>query len=93
MCYGHRVCSNQRCPFIVFLQGKRALLYLCRKLPSISKITPSNSGNSSSCSSSSSSGASGSGSDSTSNCGSSSKILTWTGKYKLGAIAGARVGK
>ena len=25
-------------------------------------------------------------------CG-SSKILTWTGKYKLGAIVGARVGK
>ena len=23
----------------------------------------------------------------------SSEILTWTGKYKLGAIAGARVGK
>ena len=27
-----------------------------------------------------------------SSCG-SSKILTWTGKYKLEAIAGARVGK
>ena len=27
-----------------------------------------------------------------SSCG-SSKILTWTGKYKSGAIAGARVGK
>ena len=27
-----------------------------------------------------------------SSCG-SSKILTWTGKYKSGAIAGARIGK
>ena len=30
---------------------------------------------------------------STSSSCSSSKILTWTGKYKSGAIAGARVGK
>ena len=86
MCYEHRGCSNQRCPFIVFLLGKSALLYLCRTLPSISKITPS--GNSSS--SSSSGGGSGSGSDSTSSCGSSSKIFAWTGKYKLGAIAGGQ---
>ena len=28
-----------------------------------------------------------------SGCGSSSKILFWTGKYKLGVIAGVRVGK
>ena len=35
---------------------------------------------------------SGSDSDSTSGCG-SSNILTWTGKYKLGVIAGARVRK
>ena len=47
---------------------------------------------SSSSNSSGSSGSSGSDSDSTSNCG-SSKILTWTGKYKKGAIAGARIGK
>ena len=47
---------------------------------------------SSSSNSSGSSGSSGSDSDSTSNC-SSSKILTWTGKYKKGAIAGARIGK
>ena len=46
----------------------------------------------SSSNSSGSSGGSGSDSDSTSNCG-SSKILTWTGKYKSGAIAGARIGK
>ena len=39
-------------------------------------------------------GGSGSGSDSTSACGSNSiKILSWTGKYKLGAIAGVRIGK
>ena len=39
-------------------------------------------------------GGSGSGSDSTSTCGSNSvKILPWTGKYKLGAIAGVRIGK
>ena len=47
---------------------------------------------SSSSNSSGSSGSSGSDSDSTSNCG-SSKILTWTGKYKKGAIARARIGK
>ena len=47
---------------------------------------------SSSSNSSGSSGSSGSDSDSTSNC-SSSKIFTWTGKYKKGAIAGARIGK
>ena len=50
----------------------------------------SGSGNSCGCSGG---GGSGSVSDSTSGCVSSSKILTWTGKYKLGAIAGARVGK
>ena len=50
------------------------------------------SGNNSSCNRSG--GGSGSGSDSISGCGSSSsKILTWTNKYKLRAIAGARVGK
>ena len=38
-------------------------------------------------------GGSGSSFDNTSGSGSSSKILTWTGKYKLGAIAGARVVK
>ena len=43
--------------------------------------------NSSSCS-----GCNGSDGDSTSSCG-SSKILTWTGKYKSGAIAGATVGE
>ena len=47
---------------------------------------------SSSSNSSGSSGSSGSDSDSTSNC-SSSKIFTWTGKYKKGAIARARIGK
>ena len=47
---------------------------------------------SSSSNSSGSSGGSGSDSDSTSNCG-SSKIFTWTGKYKSGAIAGARISK
>ena len=46
----------------------------------------------SSSNSSGSSGGSGSDSDSTSNCG-SSKIFTWTGKYKSGAIAGARISK
>ena len=52
----------------------------------------SGSDNSSSCSRSG--GGSGSGSDSTSGCcSSSSKILIWTGKYKLRAIAAARVGK
>ena len=55
-------------------------------------ISSSETGNSSS-SCSRSGGASSSGSDSTSGCGSSGKILTWTGKYKLGAIAGSRVGK
>ena len=35
---------------------------------------------------------SGRGSGSTSRCASKTKILTWTGKYKLGAIAKARVG-
>ena len=50
----------------------------------------SSSGNSCGCSGG---GGSGSVSDSTSGCGSTSKILTWIGKYKLGAIAGARVGK
>ena len=54
-------------------------------------IIISSCGNSGSCSSSG--GVSSSGNDSTSNCGSSSKILSWTGKYKLGAIAGVRVGK
>ena len=43
--------------------------------------------NSSSCS-----GCNGSDGDSTSSCV-SSKILTWTGKYKSGAIAGATVGE
>ena len=43
--------------------------------------------NSSSCS-----GGNGSDGDSTSSCG-SSKILTWTGKYKSGAIVSATVGK
>ena len=57
-----------------------------------SLVIISSSGNSSSCSRS----GFGSASDSTSTCGSSSsssKILPWTGKYKLGAIAGVRVGK
>ena len=54
-------------------------------------IFSSSSGNSSSCRRSG--GGSSSGSDSTSSCVSSSKILPWTGKYKLGAIAGVRVGK
>ena len=31
--------------------------------------------------------------NSTSNSCGSSTVLTWTGKYKSGAIAGARVGK
>ena len=44
-------------------------------------------------SSCSSGGGSSSGSDSTSNCGSSSKILSWTDKYKLGAIARVRASK
>ena len=47
---------------------------------------------SSSNSSSSSSGGSSNASDGTSSCG-SSKILTWTGKYKSGVMAGARVNK
>ena len=42
--------------------------------------------------SSSSSGGSSNASDGTSSCG-SSKILTWTGKYKSGVMAGARVNK
>ena len=54
-------------------------------------IFSSSSGNSSSCSSSG--GGSSNGSDSASTCGSSSKILSWTGKYKLRAISGVRVGK
>ena len=44
-------------------------------------------------SSCSSGGGSSSGSDSTSNCGSSSKIQSWTDKYKLGAIARVRASK
>ena len=36
----HRACSNHRWPFIVFLSGKSALLYLCHMLPSISKKKP-----------------------------------------------------
>ena len=40
-----------------------------------------------------SSSGSGNDSDSTSGCSSSSNILTWTGKYKLGVIVGARVRK
>ena len=52
----------------------------------------SSSGNGSSCSRSG--GGRGSGCDSTSTCGSStSKNLSWTGKCKLGAIGGVRVGK
>ena len=47
---------------------------------------------SSSSNSSSSSGGSSNASDGTSSCG-SSKILTWTGKYKSGVMAGARVNK
>ena len=47
---------------------------------------------SSSSNSSSSSGESSNASDGTSSCG-SSKILTWTGKYKSGVMAGARVNK
>ena len=50
----------------------------------------SGSGNINSCSKSDI--GSGSDSDSTSGCG-SSNILTWTGKYKLGVIVGARVRK
>ena len=42
--------------------------------------------------SSSSSGGSSNASDGTSSCG-SSKILTWTGKYRSGVMAGARVNK
>ena len=49
------------------------------------------SGNGSSCSRSG--GGSGSGSDRTSGCGISSKNLTRTGKYELGAVVGARVSK
>ena len=47
---------------------------------------------SSSSNSSSSSGGSSNASDGTSSCG-SSKILTWTGKYKSGVMAAARVNK
>ena len=47
---------------------------------------------SSSSNGSSSSGGSSNASDGTSSCG-SSKILTWTGKYKSGVMAGARVNK
>ena len=47
---------------------------------------------SSSSNSSSGSGGSSNASDGTSSCG-SSKILTWTGKYKSGVMAGARVNK
>ena len=47
---------------------------------------------SSSSNSSSSSGGSSNASDGTSCCG-SSKILTWTGKYRSGVMAGARVDK
>ena len=47
---------------------------------------------SSSSNSSSSSGGSSNASDGTSSCG-SSKILTWTGKYRSGVMAGARVNK
>ena len=47
---------------------------------------------SSSSNSSSSSGGSSNASDGTSSCG-SSKILTWTGKYKSEVMAGARVNK
>ena len=54
-------------------------------------IFSSRSGNSSSCRRSG--GGSSSGSDSTSSCVSSNKILPWTGKYKLEAIAGVGVGK
>ena len=55
-------------------------------------IISSSSSDSSSSSGSSGSSGRGSDSDSTSSCG-SSKILTWTGKYKSGVMAGARVGK
>ena len=55
-------------------------------------ISSSGSDNSSSCSRSGG-GGSRSGSDSTSGCGGNSKILTWTDKYKLGAIAGTRIGE
>ena len=71
--------------------------FCCRKciffIIIISSSSSSSSGISSSCSSSRSTsnsgggGASDSGINSTSSCG-SSKILTWTGKYKAGAIAG-----
>ena len=58
-------------------------------------IISSSSGSSNSSSHSRNGGGSVSGIGSTSGCASSSKILTWTGKYKLGAMAGAgaRVGK
>ena len=53
-------------------------------------ISSSSSGSSNSSSFSRSGGGSSSGSDSTSGCGSSSsKILTCTGEYKLGGIAGS----
>ena len=56
----------------------------------ISRVISSSSGSSNSSSFSRSGGGSSSGSDSTSGCGSSSsKILTCTGEYKLGGIAGS----
>ena len=60
------------------------------KVSLVINISSISSGNSSSCSRSSA--GSSSGSDITSGCGSSSKIVTWTGKYKLGTIGEARVG-
>ena len=60
------------------------------KVSFVINISSSGSGNSSSCSRSSA--GSSSGSDITSSCGSSVKIFTWTGKYKLRTIGDARVG-
>ena len=60
--------------------------------PFIADFSAANASLSSRSNSSSCSGGNGSDGDSTSSCG-SSKIMTWTGKCKSGAIVGATVGK
>ena len=65
--------------------------FAAMKVSLVINISSSGSGNSSNCSRNSA--GSGSGSDVNSGCGSNVKIFTWTGKYKLGTIDKARVGK
>ena len=61
------------------------------KVSLVINISSSGSGNSSSCCRSSA--GSSRGSDISSSCGSSVKIFTWSGKYKLGTIGEAKVGR